>query len=107
MEYLIRKSWKGNVRELENAIARACILSDYRVIKLAHLQDPCEERNACPVLARLDAVGSVREMEMKLILEALKSMNGNRTRAASVLGITSRTLRNKIKEYRDLGFAVP
>jgi two-component system response regulator FlrC len=54
-----------------------------------------------------DAVGSVKEMEMKLILDALKSMNGNRTRAASVLGITARTLRNKIKEYRELGLAVP
>jgi two-component system response regulator FlrC len=46
-------------------------------------------------------------MEMKLILEALESMNGTRTRAASVLGITARTLRNKIREYRDLGLAVP
>ncbi len=106
MEYLMRRSWKGNVRELENAVARACILSDYTVIKPAHLEDPCDEA-ASPVGATLDAVGSVREMEMKLILDALKSMNGNRTKAACVLGITSRTLRNKIKEYRDLGVAVP
>ncbi len=106
MEYLMQKGWKGNVRELENAVARACILSDYTVIKPAHLQDPCDESD--PATARAtDAVGSVREMEMKLILEALKSMSGNRTKAASVLGITSRTLRNKIKEYRDLGVAVP
>ena len=107
MDYLMQRSWKGNVRELENAVARACILSDYTVIKPAHLQDPCDESGAMAPGMAVDAVGSVREMEMKLILDALKSMNGNRTRAATVLGITSRTLRNKIKEYRDLGVAVP
>ncbi len=107
MDYLMQRSWKGNVRELENAVARACILSDYTVIKPAHLQDPCDESGPVTPGTPTDAVGSVREMEMKLILEALKSMNGNRTKAASVLGITSRTLRNKIKEYRDLGLAVP
>jgi two-component system response regulator FlrC len=107
MDYLMKKGWKGNVRELENAVARACILSDYTVIEPAHLQDPCDGSE--PVIPGMppDAVGSVREMEMKLILDALKSMNGNRTKAAFVLGITSRTLRNKIREYRDLGVAVP
>jgi two-component system response regulator FlrC len=106
MNRLIQRSWRGNVRELENAIARACILSDYSVIKVAHLEDPNEEKESVAALSG-DAVGSVKEMEMKLILDALKSMNGNRTRAASVLGITARTLRNKIKEYRELGLAVP
>ncbi len=107
MNYLIQRNWKGNVRELENTIARACILSDYKVIKLSHLQDPCEVRNDVSPSFPVDAVGSVKDMEMKLILDALKSMNGNRTRAATRLGITARTLRNKIKEYRDLGLAVP
>jgi two-component system response regulator FlrC len=107
MEYMMQRSWKGNVRELENAVARACILSDYTVIKPAHLQDPCDPAESSTNGTSIDAVGSVREMEMRLILDALKSMNGNRTRAASVLGITSRTLRNKIKEYREQGVAVP
>jgi DNA-binding NtrC family response regulator len=106
MDFLVRRNWKGNVRELENTIARACILSDYKVIKLAHLEDPCEERASVSTFSG-EAAGSVKEMEMKLILDALKSMNGNRTRAATRLGITARTLRNKIKEYRDLGMAVP
>ncbi|MGD0657354.1 MAG: sigma-54 dependent transcriptional regulator [Syntrophorhabdales bacterium] len=106
MNRLIQRSWRGNVRELENAIARACILSDYAVIKVVHLEDPNEGRESVVALSG-DAVGSVKEMEMKLILDALKSMNGNRTRAASQLGITARTLRNKIKEYRELGLAVP
>ena len=105
MSLLIQRNWKGNVRELENAIARACILSDYTVIKVTHLQNPHDERESVAALS-VDAVGSVKEMEMKLIIDALKSMNGNRTQAALKLGITARTLRNKIKEYRELGLAV-
>ena len=99
MEFLKSKNWRGNVRELENVIARACILSDYSHIKLSHVKDEGETKELKP--------SSVREMEMKLILETLTSLEGNRTRAASVLGITVRTLRNKINEYRSLGIHVP
>jgi two-component system response regulator FlrC len=99
MEFLKSKNWRGNVRELENVIARACILSDYSHIKLSHVRDEGETKELKP--------SSVREMEMKLILETLTSLEGNRTRAASVLGITVRTLRNKINEYRSLGIHVP
>jgi two-component system response regulator FlrC len=99
MEFLKDKTWKGNVRELENTIARACILSDYSVVKLTHLQD-LESRKEV-------RVGSVRDMEMNLILDTLRQLNGNRTQAASILGITVRTLRNKIREYKGLGIPVP
>lgn len=99
MEFLKGRNWKGNVRELENVIARACILSDYSQIKLSHVKDEEERKEIKP--------SSVREMEMKLILETLTSLDGNRTRAASILGITVRTLRNKLNEYRSLGIQVP
>jgi two-component system response regulator FlrC len=99
MEFLKEKGWKGNVRELENTIARACILSDCSTVKLTHLQDLDERKEV--------RVGSVRDMEMNLILDTLRSVNGNRTQAASILGITVRTLRNKIREYKGLGIAVP
>lgn len=52
---------------------------------------------------RDSSTGSIKEMEMKLILDALKVCNGNKTRAAAMLGKTTRTLRNKIKEYKDMG----
>jgi two-component system response regulator FlrC len=99
MAFLKENNWKGNVRELENIVARACILSNYSVIKLTHLQEMD--------FAQGSSQGSVREMEMKLILDALKTFRGNRTKAASILGITVRTLRNKINEYRDMGFNIP
>jgi two-component system response regulator FlrC len=99
MDYLKQKNWKGNVRELENTIARACILSNYSQIKMIHLPDMDSVKDV--------SLGSVREMEMKLIIDALKSVRGNRTKAAGLLGITSRTLRNKIKEYRDIGLNIP
>ncbi|HNS14296.1 MAG TPA: sigma-54 dependent transcriptional regulator [Syntrophorhabdaceae bacterium] len=97
--FLAEKQWKGNVRELENTIARACILSNSSVIKLNHLKD-LECSNGA-------ALGSVKEMETKLILDALKSVGGNRTKAAGILGITVRTLRNKIHEYRSMGYEIP
>jgi len=95
MRFLMDNNWKGNARELENVIARACILSNYSVIKLTHLMDM--------EFAQESSQGSIKEMEIKLILDALKTCHGNRTRAASLLGITARTLRNKLKEYKEMG----
>lgn len=99
MQYLEARHWKGNVRELENVIARACILSNGSVITMSHIGEaqPLQDM----------AVGSVREMETKLIIDALRSVKGNRTRAAAILGITVRTLRNKINEYRTMGIDIP
>ncbi len=61
-----QKNWKGNVRELENTIARACILSNYSMIKMIHLPDLDSIKDV--------SLGSVKEMEMKLIIDALKSV---------------------------------
>lgn len=99
MDHLTSRHWKGNVRELENVIARACILSNGSVITMSHLDEgrPAQDM----------AVGSVRQMETKLIIDALRSVKGNRSRAADILGITVRTLRNKINEYRAMGIDVP
>jgi len=99
LNFLIGNDWRGNIRELENTLARACVLSNYTVIKRIHLEQVSFENNI--------KVSSVKEMEMKLIIDTLKTVNGNRTRAASLLGITVRTLRNKINEYRERNIVVP
>ena len=100
MDFLKQQPWKGNVRELENTIARASILSNYSVIKMMHINDAESPKETA-------RGGSVKEMETKLVIDALKSVRGNRTKAASILGFTVRTLRNKIAEYKDMGIEVP
>jgi len=98
-EKLKKYSWPGNVRELENVIQRAHILSPSQEILPQHIafdetmQEPSENIDS------FQSIMSIREMERKLISQALKATNGNRTKAAEILGITVRTLRNKLKEY--------
>lgn len=102
MEVLINRRWNGNVRELENKIHRGVILSkDSNVITLDHI-----ERN---MFAKLDLevseevlsdlpLMSIEDMELQLIKKALEHTQGNQKEAAEILGITDRTIRNKIKK---------
>jgi DNA-binding NtrC family response regulator len=115
--------WPGNVRELENAMHRAVLLStgpeiDEAAIRLpdgqplAASSDPMARAAQAASLAAETAtrafVGqTVAEMEQQLILDTLSHCLGNRTHAANILGISIRTLRNKLKEYADAGVAVP
>lgn len=84
----------GNIRELENMIERVVILAESDVI---HIRDLgiTPEPSSDITLKR----GTLSDMERQIILAALKRFNGNRTHAANALGITRRTLLNKIKEY--------
>jgi DNA-binding NtrC family response regulator len=96
LEKLIRQPWPGNVRELENAIQRAVALAGGAVI------GP-EDLFAVDVVAPPDAVPTVgttvRDMERQLIQRTLENTGGNRTQAARLLGISLRTLRNKLNEF--------
>jgi two-component system, response regulator FlrC len=116
-------SWPGNVRELENAMHRAVLLSagteiDAEAIRLPDGQplnpvapigmDYVNRASQAAVEAARTFVGStVAEVEQKLILDTLSHCLGNRTHAANILGISIRTLRNKLKEYSDAGVNVP
>ena len=97
---LMKPDWSGNVRELENTIYRAVLLSEGQVISpdnLVLVEEQGENTN-------VDSVGvglSVREMERKLIFATLDQLNQNRTHAAEMLGISIRTLRNKLREYKE------
>ncbi|HYF08985.1 MAG TPA: sigma-54 dependent transcriptional regulator, partial [Acetobacteraceae bacterium] len=115
---LLAHPWPGNVRELENAIHRAVLLAHGEEIGPEAIElAPAARREPEPLAAlaaapRPQPVASlvgrrVDEVERDLILETLSHCLGNRTRAAEMLGISIRTLRNKLHEYRAAGRAVP
>ena len=97
IELLDRYGWPGNVRELENIVHRSYALRGRLKISPADLFDQSIES---PDSTGLQAGQSVGEMERKLIMTTLEQTNGNRTHAAKLLGISLRTLRNKLREYR-------
>jgi two-component system response regulator FlrC len=118
---LLAHRWPGNVRELENAIHRAVLLSAGPEIEETAIRLPdgapmtsqpgSETARAASIAAEAVSrafVGqTVAAVEQQLIIDTLSHCLGNRTHAANILGISIRTLRNKLKEYTDAGVAVP
>jgi DNA-binding NtrC family response regulator len=96
-------AWPGNVRELRNTLERAVIVCEGGLIETKHLP-PGFGQSARPVVNDPDAVHlgvgtTVGEAEKLLILKTLQVTNNNKTRAAEILGISLKTLHNKLKEY--------
>lgn len=129
VEWLRAHNFPGNVRELQNLMERAVLLANGRPIEPGHfLLDPDswplfvedavrpEEGNVAPAAApsadtatadlMSGAVIPLHEMERIMILKGLEATEGNRTQAADLLGISVRTLRNKLNEYRAMGIQV-
>ena len=93
--------WPGNVRELENIIERAVLLCRSGVIRPTDLLLEVKPSQAAAKPAVSFSPGkTIKEMERTMIEAALGETNGNRTHAAKMLGISVRTLRNKLSEYR-------
>ncbi len=97
-------AWPGNTRELRNTLERAVIVCDGALVEPKHLppgfgqvvpRAPVQEANA----VRLGVGTTVGEAERLLILKTLEATNNNKTRAAEILGISLKTLHNKLKEY--------
>ncbi len=103
---LLGLPYRGNVRELMNRVERAVLIGNGGPIGPSLLADPGETPAAKPPTLP-PAGGSVREMEKSLILSTLRKSQGNRNRTAAALGISVRTLRNKIHEYRRGGEVIP
>jgi two-component system, response regulator FlrC len=127
--------WRGNVRELENTIHRAVLLSSGQVVEAEALRSPTGgslslgmAQDASTALSlglpghgsvtaraaaaadaiQRDLVGrTVADVEQDLILSTLDHCFGNRTHASNILGISIRTLRNKLRAYHDEGIDIP
>jgi DNA-binding NtrC family response regulator len=118
---LAANRWQGNVRELENTIHRAVLMASGDEIGAEAILSPDGDRldatKTPPVVAHATLAAeqitralvgrSVADVERDLILETLKHCLGNRTHAANILGISIRTLRNKLNEYADRGLSIP
>ncbi len=103
---LINHDWKGNIRELENIMERAVLISVGGLILPEHLLlDLSVHEPDSAAAFSVNAGYTVREMEKKLIFRTLKDVNDNRTHAAELLGISIRTLRNKLRDYKEEGSA--
>jgi len=112
-------AWRGNVRELENAMHRAVLLAvgpeiDETAVRLPDGQllgagggYAAQAAQAADAASRSFVGQTVAQMEQALILDTLTHCLGNRTHAANILGISIRTLRNKLNEYSSAGVPVP
>lgn len=109
---LLNYRWPGNVRELENTIHRAVLLSTGEeigedAIILDDLSAIIDNEKQQDVLTGGEFTGNtLASMERNLIIDTLKHTMGNRTMAANILGISIRTLRNKLKQYQDEGMDI-
>jgi DNA-binding NtrC family response regulator len=93
VEELTTRQWKGNIRELENAIHRAVLMAGTDIITADDFMPEGHAGQCYP------NNGSLKEMEMDLIRKTLEETNGNKTKAAKMLGVSVRTIRNKLQEY--------
>lgn len=113
---LAAHAWPGNVRELENAVQRALILAGGEAIAAEHLQLSLQfqapavmpqltfsDKEIRPVEPVQAAPSNMRDLERQHILETLATVNGSRKRAVELLGISERTLRYKLQQYRTAG----
>jgi two-component system response regulator FlrC len=113
LQLLRQRRWKGNVRELENVIERGVLLTQGNTLNPSDLSlDGCPNlyggkgggAESCSIepVSQGGPVSSLKDMEKELIVRTLRKTGGNRTHAAKILGISVRTLRNKLHEYSDL-----
>jgi DNA-binding NtrC family response regulator len=97
MEILLAYAWPGNIRQLRNVIHHACVLACGDCIEPRDL--PVLREAATP--AQLPSSRhTLAEVERQIILDTLREVGGNKTAAALRLGVTVRTLQNKLKKYR-------
>jgi len=107
MKVLMKYDWPGNIRELENTCERVQILSDGHIIMPDDLPEQILNPEMKIMMDDYDPTMTLHDLEKRYILKALGYFEGNKTQAANALGITIKTLYNKLHEYGEFDkFAV-
>ncbi|WP_413560147.1 sigma-54 interaction domain-containing protein [Bdellovibrio sp. HCB209] len=99
MKILMKYEWPGNIRELQNVCERLQILSDGHMIMLNDLPENIRNPESQKDVIEYDPNMTLHDLEKRYILKALQHFGGNKTQAANNLGITIKTLYNKLHEY--------
>lgn len=97
---LINYNWPGNVRELRNVLESAVVLSSDSIIDLDDLPPYIANQNESENILKINLPTTISEIEKNAIISTLKLTNGNKSKASELLGITRKTLQNKIAEYK-------
>ena len=100
MEHLTRFPWPGNVRELKNTIERAVILCSAQWIDNAHLPEKIVHQDGQQQTCTIAVGTPLQEVEKTMIQKTLQMTHNNKTQAAQILGISLKTLHNKLKEFQ-------
>lgn len=108
-EKMIAYSWPGNVRELQNCIERAIALTSYEQLTIEDLPEKIRNYSRSHVLIASDdptELASLGEVERRYILRVLEAVGGNKTQAATVLGLDRRTLYRKLERFESPSTAI-
>lgn len=107
MQILMRYDWPGNIRELQNICERVQILSEGHMIMPGDIPEHIRNPERKIIADDYDPTVTVHELERRYILKALTYFKGNKTQAANALGVTIKTLYNKLHEYGEFdNFAI-
>ena len=99
MDYLCQYNWPGNIRELKNIIQRAVVMGSHEALQLEQFNCLFTHQDVERSKSTLTAGKAIEDVERDLIYSTLGKTGGNKTRAAELLKITTRTLRNKLHKY--------
>jgi len=98
LQVLREHSWPGNVRELRNVVERAILLGDGRAIRVADLPPGLSRRGGAEEF-HIPIGRSLQEVEQGYLVATLRRFGGNRARTAEALGVSPKTLYNKLRLY--------
>ena len=101
IDILVKYDWPGNVREMKNLIHRCTVMIDSEVLMPEHFENMLNV-NKPRKNYELSVGQTIEDVERELIYKTLEKTGGNKTRAAEILNITARTLRNKLSRYKEL-----